>query len=294
MNNSNVAHTFAYRKDGKGSSFESRNNILWSYDSVLAVKRDDNVIVVSNPIATYSNSSAKHHGHLRSATIHMKKVYVNREIGNGVLLQSDFNDKIVKIRDLLVKQSRARRINYFNEIERELEEIELILERVKIDKRSTYYKEYKKYRDIDVLKENYKDLIKKAISEDERERKRKIANAYKKRLEKVENFTGCSMKNYTKAEISSMDFLTIHEDTLKTSQGLHVPLREAKALYRAYKMGKSIVGQKIRGYTIIKVDKKAVQIGCHNVPMTEFERLFEGYDEGTMNTNKKGYKEDTL
>jgi hypothetical protein len=80
------------------------------------------------------------------------------------------------------------------------------------------------------------------------------------------------MKKYSKVQIDTLDFLTVDGDNLRTSQNLTVPIREARVLFKAYQAGKSIKGAKIGYYSIISVTKDLVTVGCHKIPMAEFER----------------------
>jgi len=291
-NNGEVGHSFVYGYNAKGSNFESANGTLWSYSSVLA-KKHNGMIIIDNHIANYSNTSQKHASHL------------NRAIGWGTtaregvitLYRADINQithsqknwsmpEVIKeiegavedIKEMLVKQSRARTRSYFTEIERRIANTFRLIDTFGIDKRNKHYKEFvKDFSDIEALKEGYKDIIAEHAKKVEKKRKAQIAKKYKARLEKLQKFTGADLKGYTKTEIVNYDFLFVDDAflKLKTSANVAVDLIEAKLLWKALKRGYPIIGKKIGYYTIIKHDKKAVKIGCHNILIKELERVLD-------------------
>ncbi len=67
--------------------------------------------------------------------------------------------------------------------------------------------------------------------------------------------------------------LRVREDQVETTHGAKVPVIEARKLYRALKAGIDVAGQHIGHYTVTRLDKEEIVIGCHNIPLTEIERI---------------------
>lgn len=276
-NNSQVAHSFIYGNSDKSANMWSTGNDLYSYNSLLATKYEG-LILVSHNIATYSNTSSRHMSHLFKATydtsklIHiyhasiynLKSFEINQEVSHVIQL----------IKDMLIKQERARVTDYFYQIESHINDLTLLMNVFKVDKRSKAYKDYLRFKDIDKLKEGYKELIDNYAKLEQKRKKAKQLKEYKKKLTQLEKFTGVSMKNYSVSEINTYDFLMIKdEDTLCTSQKLCVSLQDAKMLYAMLTHGKNIIGSTIGYYTILNHNNKYVTIGCHKILLKELKRV---------------------
>ena len=281
MNNTQVAHAFVYGDNGQGSNFKSSNGTLWSYNSILAMRKDDRIFI-SHHIANYSNSSQKHASHLRSAIGYgthadAKSIMVYgdiRDVSNELGITHEVDYATTQIKEYLIKQSNARSRSYFDyEIKGFIENTIKLLEYCPIDKRTAIYKEWLKYSDLDVLKEGYSELIASYKKTKDNEAKKEILRKHKARYKKIQDFTSMTnaeMKNYTKTELSNYDFLKIENDSVFTSAYSQVPLTLAKTLYRAMKRGNNVIGERINGLTHNKV---SVKIGCHNVLIKELERV---------------------
>lgn len=280
MTNQQLGHAFVYAsmtENGNASNFSFNGNVLYSYSSILCVK-NEGYFIISEPIAHYSNSSSKHHNHLTRAIPNMDKViYLNRTLSYDETLKSiDINDLknsvLEPIKDLLLKQSRARKYSYFDSINRLIKKGFILCEHGSIDKRSKVYKEFIKLAHSDIEKD-YIELI-EAHKKEEEKRKKKIAKQrYEKNLKYLENFTGVSMKDYTPSQIDTFDFLCIKEDKLCTNRGVCVDLQEANILYKRLVSNKDIIGAKIGYYTILNKNDKFVTIGCHKILIKELKRV---------------------
>ena len=272
-NNQEVAHSFAYGNDEKGSNFYSEENgtLLYSYSSLMARKFND-LILVSEDIATYSNTSQKHHSHFYRACNHWDIVYVSELDKYGkledFLNQQELNIVNNKLIELYNKQKRARTRDYGWEIKNQLEKGNAILEHGKIDKRSSIYKQF-----MNILHCNDLDTILENAEKSKKLEKQRIAKArYQRNKEYFERWTGVKCP-YKPTELNDYNYLRINGDTLQTNGGVSVDLKEASILYKAYKSNKNVVGQKIGYYTILKANKNVVQIGCHNIMAKELDRV---------------------
>ena len=67
--------------------------------------------------------------------------------------------------------------------------------------------------------------------------------------------------------------LRVRENEVETTHGARVPVIEARKLYRALKAGIDVAGQHIGHYTVTRLDKEEIVIGCHNIPLAEIERI---------------------
>ena len=67
--------------------------------------------------------------------------------------------------------------------------------------------------------------------------------------------------------------LRVKGDTVQTTHGANVPVIEARKLYRALKAGVNIEGQQVGYYRVTRVTESELVIGCHNIPLSEVERI---------------------
>ena len=283
MNNGNVAHSFVYRDNGKGGNFEATNGTLWSYSSVLAIHKDK-WIVVSDNIRNYSSTSRRHYSHLCNAINDWDMVaitYYNEpqdmRFEPKRRINDEIEDAVKSIKQMLIRQSRARTRTYFDAIEARMSNTKKLIAIYGVDKRSGGYRELLKYEDIEALKENYKDMIAGYKKIEDKRRAKEILAQYKRRYDKIQSLTSMTdkeMQNYTKTDIVTKDFVYRKGDEqLCTTQNLCVDYREAKILFSRLVGGKDVIGAKIGYYTIISHNKKEVKIGCHNILLKELERV---------------------
>lgn len=67
--------------------------------------------------------------------------------------------------------------------------------------------------------------------------------------------------------------LRVKDDEVQTTHGARVPVSEARKLYRALKAGVSVEGQQVGYYRVTRVTDSELVIGCHNIPLSEVERI---------------------
>ena len=67
--------------------------------------------------------------------------------------------------------------------------------------------------------------------------------------------------------------LRVKEGEVQTTHGARVPIIEARKLYRALKAGMNIEGQQVGYYRVTRVTESELVIGCHNIPLSEVERI---------------------
>lgn len=72
--------------------------------------------------------------------------------------------------------------------------------------------------------------------------------------------------------------LRVKGDTVQTSRGAEVPIRDAKNLYRALNMinplqNEHVIGHRVGYFTVNRVTATDIIIGCHTIPLREIERI---------------------
>lgn len=67
--------------------------------------------------------------------------------------------------------------------------------------------------------------------------------------------------------------LRVKEGEVQTTHGARVPVSEARKLYRALKAGVNVEGQQVGYYRVTRVTDSELVIGCHNIPLSEVERI---------------------
>lgn len=274
MNNQQVAHSFAYGQNGKGSNFYSERDgtLLYSYSSLLARKFENGIILIDERIANYSNTSIRHNSHLIRAIHHMEYYYVS-SLDSYCKLEEFFNihelDLVNKeIIELYKKQKRARKSDYSQQIRTKLCEGSAIIKYGSVDKRSSVYKTFQRLYDGT----NADELIEASIIAEKKQKELHAKKLFENNKIKYFNFTGV-MPTYSASELQGYNWLKIEGENLKTSGHVTVDLQEAKVLYKAYKSGKKVIGENIGYYTILKANDKEVQIGCHHILTKELDRV---------------------
>jgi hypothetical protein len=69
--------------------------------------------------------------------------------------------------------------------------------------------------------------------------------------------------------------LRIKNEEVQTTRGANVPLAAAVDLARDVLVGADVCGRKIGHYTVNSLENGILVIGCHEIPLTEVERLFK-------------------
>jgi len=120
---------------GNGSHFSYSYNVLYSYNSTLAEwDQDKKVLLINDHIANYSNTSKRH-------ALHMERALMGENI-TKLYLYGTLVAQTEMLRDLILKQERARKYDYTNEINELIQNIDLYVEYLNVDKRTKEYKEY--------------------------------------------------------------------------------------------------------------------------------------------------------
>ena len=83
------------------------------------------------------------------------------------------------------------------------------------------------------------------------------------------------LRKYARNPFKDIVLLRLSKDSesIETSLGANVGIREAKVLYDLLKRGSDIKGFRIGFYTVIGKTDTHIQIGCHTIELTEVELL---------------------
>ena len=272
MNNSRVAHHFIYESsEAQGSNFSCNGRKLYSYSSLMAtINREKKIILIDERISHYSNSSQKHRSHLLRAIPSDYSVF-EWYWKDGSFIEAQHN----VILNLIEKQSRARKVDYSNQIKRlidlcnEYSNIFMIEEKDKVllDEIDTI--------NINDLIASSKHLIEANNARILALRAKEDAQRQEARQNNLNKFLGHSNvvfdPNYNSV------YLKVVEDKLYTSNSITVNIMEAITLYKAYLAGKNILNANLGHYTVVKSSKTSVTIGCTTISAVELNRVLGEY-----------------
>ena len=274
MNNPQVAHHFIYESSpAQGSNFSCRNNSIYSFSSLMAtIDRGKKIILVDQRISHYSNSSQKHKSNLFRAIPSHYSVF-EWNWNDGSFVDSQYH----VILELIDKQSRARKVDYSNQIARLIdlcnEYVELFQEEVSeedhvlLDQINTI--------DIQELLLSSQHLIKANRDRIQALKAKENAQRQEARQNNLNKFLGHSNVVYD-PNYNSV-YLKVVDDILYTSNSIQVPLKDAIVLYKAYLSGKNILNASLSNYTVVKASKTSVTIGCTTISATELNRVLGEY-----------------
>ena len=272
MNNSQIAHHFIYESsEVQGSNFSCINNSLFSFSSLMAtINREKKIILIDERISHYSTSSQKHRSKLLRAIPSDYSVF-EWYWEDGSFVEAQYN----VILNLIGKQSRARKVDYSNQIKRlidlcnEYSNIFMIEEKDKVllDEIDTI--------NINELLSSSKHLFEANRTRILALRAKEDARRQEARQNNLNKFLGHNNvvfdPNYNSV------YLKVVEDKLYTSNYVTVNIMEAITLYKAYLAGKNILNAKLGHYTVVKASKTSVTIGCTTISAVELNRVLGEY-----------------
>ena len=274
MNNSQVAHHFIYESsEAQGSNFSCINGRLYSYSSIMAtIDREKKIILIDQSISTYSNSSRKHRNHLLRAIQSYYNVF-EWHWNDASYIEEQYNT----ILNLLDKQSRARKVDYSNQIAKLIDLCNKYVELFQEEISSEDHILFDQINTIDIhelllssqhlIEANKARILALKVKEDEKRQE--------SRQKELNKFLGHSNVVYD-PNYNSV-YLKVVEDKLYTSNSITVNVMEAITLYKAYLAGKNILNARIGHYVVGKVSKESVTIGCTTISAIELNRVLSKY-----------------
>ena len=274
MNNKQVAHHFIYESSpAKGSNFSCNNNSIYSYSSLMAtIDREKKIILIDQIISNCSNSSQKHRNHLFRAIPSNYSVF-EWHWNDGSFIDSKYHI----ILELIDKQSRARKVDYSNQIAKL---IDLCNEYAELFQEEVSSENHILLDQINTI--NIQELLSSSQHLIEANKARILALKAKEnekhqeaRQKELDKFLGHSNVVYD-PNYNSV-YLKVIEDKLYTSNSITVNVMEAITLYKAYLAGKNILNARLGNYIVLKSSKESVTIGCTTISAIELNRVLGEY-----------------
>ena len=274
MNNSQVAHHFIYESsEAQGSNFSCNGSKLYSYSSLMAtINREKKIILIDQRISTYSNSSQKHRSHLLRAIPSYYSVSVFEWYWkDGSFIEAQHN----VILNLIGKQSRARKVDYSNQIERLIDLCNEYSNLFTIEEKDKVLLDDINTIDINELLSSSKHLIEANRAKLLALKAKEDTRRQESKQKELNKFLGHSNvvfdPNYNSV------YLKVIEDKLYTSNSITVNIMEAITLYKAYLAGKNILNARLGHYTVVKASKTSVTVGCTTISAVELNRVLGEY-----------------
>lgn len=254
--NSEIVHVFAQQTQSEGRTsgnnifFEDNKIYSYGYHYKLAEIKPNNIVLINN--LGYSNSTSKHIHLIMNATRQYRQIFyrdIDLNYVYGEIIRASI--KIVKAKKPEIYAFTI--IQKFENLTEYLKEFK----QVNILKDSKYLELKKIYKSISIDKEKFIQVGK----ERDKKQKEREEKEFKISLDK---FFKYEINYFTKK--TNEDFLRISEDRtmIETTQGVKIPIQEAKKLYELITLGVNIKGLKISNFTIISING-TLKIGCHQI-----------------------------
>lgn len=267
--NDKVIHAFAQQTQYEGRTstnslyFYGTKLYSYGYHYLLAEFLTDSIVIINDD--GYSVSTAKHinitYQALRQYTILSKS---SHNINNVLTRLKELKSKLMKARKPQIYIFEALQLieSYFN-AQKTFSTFDSKEDLGKLKELSKVFKKDDAEL-IEAIKEHKKSIAK--------QKKEAFIN-FEKAFRNFEPFI--YYKNMAQSEFDLLRTST-NGETIETSQNVIIPFEEAKLLYIALKTGKNIKGEYISHYLIRDIKDNVIKIGCHNIKLTEVERLFKG------------------
>ena len=262
--NSEIFHVFNEQKQETGRTpngnlfFENNKIYSYGYHYLLGEFIDENTIVINN--SGYSRTTNTHISMLRNATRDKKQFFTE---------QVDPKKALINLENWLNKLPRATRLkqDYILEIDfcfkKYTEFIDYTKKEISILNKETHEK-------IVALKDSfYNDFenLEQEIKEQQKRQKEKEKQAIKENLIKWKSNEINYFRNNT-----GKDFLRLIGENIETSQGVKIPIIEAKRLLKLIDI-KNIIGQRVDDRFVVRSFDTILRVGCHNIDINEINYI---------------------
>ena len=276
--NSEIAHIWANEltyKGQQGNLFYSGKTV-YSYGYHFAIAKHIDYKTVLITTRGYSNSTSKHINLVKQAISHKDKIYCFNPTGSH---EENINRFILEILNEGASLLNARKP------EKYLLEIDFI--KNKLNKYLEYFNlklSKEQAGKIDIKnKEDYFEIIKSQKEKREKEEKSQIVKGKKLYPIYVHNFRNGLNQDFTFEEKKWIDkynfsigcpiIFKIKETEIESSKGVKIPINIAKRYINKFLNNELRVLDQILNYTISKVDKNSLVVGCHNIYKNEIDYL---------------------
>lgn len=290
----NCAHSFAYAdKNGRGENYGNRmfyeNDTIYSYGYhfIIAKKirnKSGDIDFILFNAGSASNTTSKQQLTVKNALYHTL-IETHSEITNfNALTEVKAKERVMIETADSYSRARAEHVknDYLATIHRELKDISFLVERYRIkSKTPNRILNYLNFsEDTDGLlqaltkgKVARKASIKRENTMKEQRRLAQIEKDKKKEAVKLQEWKeGKHARIYTR--YAKNDCLRISADgsEVQTSQGVSIPIDEAKRLLRLID-AKKIIGAKIDEKFTVTAFNGLMKVGCHNISIEEINEV---------------------
>ena len=262
--NSEIVHTFNEQNQYEGKTSNNSmyfyNNKLYSYGShYLLCEFIDNYTVIINDKG-YSNTTSKHIGLITGATRNRKQFFTTKieteTVFNNV---TEWLSKIIK--------ARKTRQYYINQINNTFN---MYFDYLEYTKQKTAKKKNKQHRQILKLYDNFINNLDNLEQQIKEQQKKEAIKNKKEIVKKVKDWKNLKINWFNNK--TSNDFLRLKDNKIETSQGVKIPILEAKRLLKLID-SKSILGARVDNRYTVTAFNSLLKIGCHNIPLKEINYI---------------------
>ena len=276
--NSEIAHIWANELTYKGQQgnlfFQGKTVYSYGYHFAIAKHIDYKTVLITT--RGYSNSTSKHIQLVKQAISHKDKIYCYNPTGSH---EENINRFITEIINEAVKLIRATKpekylieIDYIkNRLNKYLEYFNLKLSKEQAGK-------------IDIKsKEDFAEKMKIEKAKIEKQEKSLIAKGKKLYPIYVHNFRNGLKQDFTTLEsqylgkyimsIGNPVLFKIKETEIESTKGVKIPINITKRYLNKFLNNELRILDQILNYTISKIDKNLLVVGCHNIYKSEIDYL---------------------
>jgi hypothetical protein len=278
--NSNDAVIHAYAQQPNDRNAEGRTSgggnvffegiSLYSYGRHYELARylDNDTVLIND--TGYSVSTAKHISKARHALSQYRLFYVTL---------CDPNQVSSQLRTLRAKLMKARKpLKYIDEAFGIVEAHRMYMQWAEAHRlagimpytTSPYRKEFEELAKFFESFTNSEEMQTALKAEREAEKRRKdiAGEEFRRAFYAFEPFE--ALRNRAGLGYS---LIRINGDKVETSQGVSIPLEEARNAWSLYKLGEIRHGNKVSGYTVMNANSETVRIGCHLLNVSDLSKV---------------------
>jgi hypothetical protein len=276
--NSEIAHIWANQLEYRGQQgnlfFSGKTIYSYGYHFAIAKHVDYKTVLITT--RGYSNSTSKHISLVRSAISHKDLIFCHNPTGsheqNINSFITDITNEAMKLIKAIKPEKYLLEIDYLkNRLNKYLEYFNLKLNKEQAGK-------------IDIKsKEDFTEKIKIEKAKIEKKEKSLIAKGKKLYPVYVHNFRNGLKQDFTTLEsqylgkyimsIGNPVLFKIKDNEIESTKGVKIPINIAKRYINKFLNNELRILDQILNYTILKVDKNSLVVGCHNIFKTEIDFL---------------------
>jgi hypothetical protein len=262
--NSEIFHVFNEQKQNEGKTsnrnifFENNKIYSYGYHYLLGEFIDENTIVIND--SGYSRTTGTHISILINATRDKKQFFSEQVDPKKALINLEMWFKqfprATKYKDYYLSRIDDTFKRYFEFIEYTKKETSILNK-----------ENHEKIVDLkDSFYNNFENL-EQEIKEQQKRQKEKDKQAIKENLIKWKSNEINYFKNNT-----GKDFLRLNSENIETSQGVKIPIIEAKRLLKLIDT-KNIIGQRVDERFVVRSFDSILKVGCHNIDINEINYI---------------------